>query len=251
MSDELSTPRVTGVTDALAERREPGQGGPRPQRRNDGGDEERPAGFQDYDDRASVHGIPEAELTPAVQAALADLMAEIDRLHDETRHQHERIERLEDEVEAHPFLPVKNRRGLFHAIRRILPRIAEGQMSAALLCLHVGGIERLRLHHGLPAAEAALRHVAERLGEDVRQSDVLANVGLHDFAILMPLADAAAAAAKAERLAESLAASPFRWAGGAHALSLSWRVVEIDPREAPDETLLKAAPMPATVEREE
>ena len=71
-------------------------------------------------DRLSVHGIPEAELTPAVRAALAQLMQEIGELKDEAetlRRQRDYLNSLADQdVQA----PVLNRRALEREVAHAL-----------------------------------------------------------------------------------------------------------------------------------
>ena len=61
-------------------------------------------------DGASVLGIPQGELTPKVQEAITQLMAEVDSLRQELEQSMSRIEYLEELADQDTLAPVANRR---------------------------------------------------------------------------------------------------------------------------------------------
>lgn len=188
------------------------------------GERERPA---DPADAASVLGIPEHMLTEEVRAAVVGLMAALDQARaqlDQARH-HAAL--LDAAAHRHHVLPLLDRRGMAREVGRLAAHAAQGGLGGAFVLLHVGGIERLRLTEGLAAADAALLHVAEVLAAGVRQGDSVAAVGGGDFALLLPLAEPAAAAAKAALLGERVNRPPFRWRGGEVVLPVTHGVAPV------------------------
>jgi len=71
-------------------------------------------------DTASVMGIPEAELTPHVRAAITMLMEEVARLRDELRLTKRRISDLEELADTDALLPVINRRAFVRELSRMM-----------------------------------------------------------------------------------------------------------------------------------
>lgn len=164
-------------------------------------------------DVASVMGIPADHLTPSIQAAIVDLMAEIDHARAELdRHQsHEK--RLDDLAHRHFLAPVLNRRGLMRELAKLLSHMAQADLACSLVFIHLGGLERLRVLHGLAADDAAQRHVASAITGAVRQTDIVAGLDSGDFCLVLTLADHAAAETKAEEVAAAINHPPFQWDG--------------------------------------
>ena len=71
-------------------------------------------------DVATVMGIPEAELTPKVRIAIAELMAEVQRLRDELGQSAKRVDYLEELADQDPLTPVLNRRAFVREMSRMI-----------------------------------------------------------------------------------------------------------------------------------
>ena len=67
------------------------------------------------DDVSSIMDIPEAELTPKVRAAIMSLMEEVERLREELKRNHSRVERLEQLADQDTLAPIANRRAFVKA----------------------------------------------------------------------------------------------------------------------------------------
>jgi diguanylate cyclase (GGDEF)-like protein len=110
--------------------------------------------------------------------------------------------------------PVLNRRAFLRELSRTIAYCRRYGGTAAVLYLDLDGFKSVNDRFGHPAGDTALVQVAKLLLSEVRESDVVARLGGDEFAVLLQQADAAAAAAKAQALAEVIAATDFTWEGG-------------------------------------
>ncbi|WP_229414366.1 sensor domain-containing diguanylate cyclase [Zemynaea arenosa] len=108
-----------------------------------------------------------------------------------------------------------NRREFMARLDEELARVqrhVDGQ--AAVLMLDIDHFKTINDRHGHPVGDAVLRHVAELMRSTQRKIDTLGRMGGEEFAVLLPGAGHAAAAAYAERLRHTVAASPCRLEDG-------------------------------------
>jgi diguanylate cyclase (GGDEF)-like protein len=147
----------------------------------------------------------------SVAQSIAALVEEIERLRREVDLSRHYENFLGEEADRHPTLPVLNRRALMRALGQLLVASEQAEVPGSLLYLHVGGIERLRVLHGLAASDAALTHVAQLMRSEFRQTDLIGYLDGGDFAVALALAEPAAAMEKARSLAEHLAEQPLVW----------------------------------------
>lgn len=193
-----------------------------------------------FEDAVTLLGMPEGELPVPVQAALAALIAETERLRDELDKAKGHIAFLESEADHHPFLPVLNRRAFLRALARLIEQSERSELPGSLLYLHVGGIERLRLRCGLLAGDAALAQLVATIRTELRQTDLLGHLDGGDFAIALAVADQAGARDKAETIAARLLERPIEIDGERVSITLGKALVPFNNGVAA-ETLLKQA----------
>jgi diguanylate cyclase (GGDEF)-like protein len=168
-------------------------------------------------DVASILGLPDAAITPAVLKAVTGLLSEADRLRWMESQTRRRQAFLEGLAERHPVVPTLNRRGF---IRELEALLSTGHGSGTLVLLHVAGIEHLRQIQGLAAGDGALRHVSAHLIGSLRSSDPVGLMGGSDFALLLSGTELSAAREKVRDIMERINQQPYYWQGDVHSFAL-------------------------------
>ena len=172
-----------------------------------------PGGAAPAGDVASVAGIPAAELTPKVQAALGQLMAEVSRLREELERAQKRVGYLEELADQDTLTPVFNRRAFVRELTRMMSFAERYGMVGSVVYFDVNGMKEINDGYGHGAGDAALAHVARTMLAQLRESDVVGRLGGDEFGVILPQADHAAASAKGLALAEAIAAQAFEFEG--------------------------------------
>ncbi len=178
-------------------------------------------------DEVTLLGVPDAELTPKVRAALITLIEDIRTLRSELSHARDRIGELEALADRDPLLDVLNRRAFARELDRALAMIDRYQVRASLVFIDLNDLKKINDARGHAAGDAALGHVARTLVGNVRQTDVVARLGGDEFAVLLMQADEAVAASKARNIAALVAQNPVQWEGAPFSAGVSWGAVEI------------------------
>jgi len=191
-------------------------------------------------DRAQALGIPEAELTPAVQAAIAMLAAELEDLRTQIGRLRARLLEAEAEADEDPLTGVKNRRAFARELKRMCALAQRHAAPASLIYIDVDDLKAVNDRLGHATGDAALRAVAERLGEHVRASDLVGRMGGDEFAVALLQADLSSAVAKAGALAELVGAAPIGAAPAATTIRVSFGVVEFTPGEDAEALIARA-----------
>lgn len=184
-----------------------------------------------------VLGAPDASFPQSAEQSIAALVAEVERL----RHEVEMARHFEaflgEEADRHPVLPVLNRRALLRALGQLLVASEQAEFSGSLIYIHIGGVERLRLVHGLAASDAALLHAARVMQAELRQTDLIGYLDSGDFAIALALADAYSAEDKARALTDRLVAEPLEWQGASYGFTPAFGLAHFHPERSAEETL--------------
>jgi diguanylate cyclase (GGDEF)-like protein len=182
-------------------------------------------------DEARFLGVPETELTPAVRAAIAMLVIELDDLKVEVRRLKARLLEAEAAADEDPLTKVKNRRAFIRELRRIAAFAQRYETPAALVYFDLDELKAINDRFGHAAGDAALTRVADLLSTHVRESDVVGRMGGDEFAVALAQADAHAAGAKAQALADLIAATPLEIGDWLAPIRASWGVRQIDPAQ--------------------
>ncbi len=182
-------------------------------------------------DLAFVMGIPPAEFTPRVEEAIAIIMGEFDRQRIELERAKVRIAFLEEQGDAHSFLPVSNRRAFLRAMSVAITRAGQTQTQSTLVLLSLRNATLVREQFGRAALDAALLAMAGVLKEAVRASDSVGSLGGGDFGLILALAEGEAAREKTLSIVRSLAEAPIDWGAERVALDVAWGSATFSGRE--------------------
>jgi len=188
-------------------------------------------------DAASVMGIPESELTPRVRGAIVALMEEVARLREELKATKHRTTHLEELADTDTLVPLINRRAFVRELSRMMSYAQRYGTPHALVYFDLNGMKAINDTHGHAAGDAALKHVADILTEQTRESDVVGRLGGDEFGVLLAQADDATAHEKADTLAETIGTRALDWKGIKIALSVAYGVHSIQSGQDADDAL--------------
>jgi len=204
-----------------------------------GGATARPAA-RPISDTSSVLGIPDAELTEKVRAAIMRLMEEVETLRRELEQSRQRITYLEQLADQDALAPVANRRAFVRELSRIMAFAERYNTESSLIYFDVNGLKPINDTYGHPAGDATLMRIADVLVENVRESDVVGRLGGDEFAVILSQADAGTAAEKAAALVRTIEASPLEWNGAEIAIKVSYGVYTFRGGDTAGEALAAA-----------
>ena len=159
------------------------------------------------DGAAPAAGIPDSEL----RKILTEMAAERDRLREELVKARGRIASLERLADEDSLTPVANRRAFVRQLTRMIAFTHRYGVPASVVYFDVNNMKQINDAHGHPAGDAALRHIANVLRENIRGSDIVGRLGGDEFGVILAQTDEAQAHAKAAALAEAIAERPLCW----------------------------------------
>ena len=154
-------------------------------------------------DTASIAGIPSAELTPRVRAAIDALMAEVASLRTDVRRAQQRVAFLEQLADEDTLLPIYNRRALVRELSRLVSYAERYGTPSSVLFFDVNKLKHINDTSGHAAGDTALKHIADVLVQNVREFDVVGRLGGDEFGVILAHSDGAMAAEKARTLSYS------------------------------------------------
>jgi diguanylate cyclase (GGDEF)-like protein len=191
-------------------------------------------------DSVEILGISEAEMTPAVSAAVQGLLGEIDDLRGEVGRLKARLAEVEDLADRDALTPLLNRRALLRELGRIRTFAQRYGSPASLVYFDLDDLKGVNDRLGHAAGDAALKAVAERLLAHVRESDIVGRMGGDEFAVILAQADQVTAEAKAASLARAIEAEPVKFGDWSAPLHISWGVREITQDAEPEALVAEA-----------
>lgn len=201
-------------------------------------------------DSVAFLGVPAAEMTPAVRAAIQTLLDELEQLRREVGQLKGRIQEAEDLADRDPLTPLLNRRGFLRELNRVRTFAERYGSAASLVYFDLDGFKAINDQYGHAAGDAALQAVAKRLQANVRESDVLGRMGGDEFALILVQADKAKAEDKAAALAEAMEREPLTFAGLTARIRLSYGVRELAIGAEPEALIADADAAMFTAKRQ-
>jgi diguanylate cyclase (GGDEF)-like protein len=160
---------------------------------------------------SELAGIVESELTPQVRETLREMLAESDAMRRELEDARVRIAQLERLADEDALTPVANRRAFIRELSRMIAFTRRYGPPSSVVYFDVDGLKKINDTHGHPAGDAALRHVAGVLCNNVRLSDIVGRLGGDEFGVILTQTNQEQATAKATALAEQIENTPLRW----------------------------------------
>ncbi len=191
-------------------------------------------------DQASFLGLSQTELSPNVRAALQALLDEVSRLRQELDLTRRRISHLERMADEDTMLPIANRRAFVRELTRLISYSERYGTAGSVLYFDLNGMKEVNDRFGHAAGDEVLRHFAQLLVDNVRDSDVVGRLGGDEFGVILAQADEAQARDKAASLIEVVTSQPLVWQGETLTLSCAVGIHQFSGRMNADEALSRA-----------
>jgi diguanylate cyclase (GGDEF)-like protein len=150
-------------------------------------------------------------LSPDIRTTVARVLAEADQARRELEDARARIAQLERLADEDSLTPVANRRAFVRELSRMIAFTRRYGVPSSVIYFDVNGMKRINDTHGHPAGDAALRHVAQVLCKNVRESDIVGRLGGDEFGVILAQTSQEQANAKGKALAEAIGAARLRW----------------------------------------
>lgn len=190
---------------------------------------------------AHVLGIPDSEVTPAVQAAMDMLLGEVGHLRHEIATLRERLAHAETLADIDPLVPLRNRRSFVRELERMIAYAERHGHDIALLMVDVDDLKPINDHAGHAAGDEVIRQVAAALVDSTRSSDLLGRLGGDEFGVVLMDMDRIGAQITADRICAAVGERSVPMPGGGErALSVSCGVCAFEPGLSLQEALDRA-----------
>ena len=185
-------------------------------------------------------GIPESELTPSVRRVLTLLLRENGRLREQVELANSRLTDATLNADQDVLLPILNRRAFVREITRFIAFSERYGTPSCLVYIDLDGFKAVNDLHGHIAGDAVLKHFANIVSEQIRDSDIFARVGGDEFAVILAHATLDQAIKKGESFVRALRDQPAIWNGRPVALNFSFGAYRLQPGETADAAIAQA-----------
>lgn len=143
-------------------------------------------------------------------------------------------------AEVDPLTSVFNRRAFLTLLDKAISQARRAQSGLHVLVIDLDHFKRINDTWGHKCGDDVLRHFVGVAASCLRNEDVMGRLGGEEFAIVLPQADAAGAAAVAERLRTLVASQPAKTEHGPIALTVSVGVTQCVAAESSETALQRA-----------
>ncbi len=184
-----------------------------------------------------IPGISADALTPELREGVARLAAERDRLRDDLAKARGRIAALERLADEDSLTPVANRRAFVRQLTRMIAFTHRYGVPASVVYFDINNMKQINDEHGHPAGDAALRHIATVLRDNIRSSDIVGRLGGDEFGVILAQTDAEQAHSKAAALAAAITETPLRWEDLSIAVSAAYGVHAFSATDDPQHAI--------------
>jgi diguanylate cyclase (GGDEF)-like protein len=184
-----------------------------------------------------IPGVSADALSPELRDAVVRLAAERDRLRDELGKARGRIASLERLADEDSLTPVANRRAFVRQLTRMIAFTHRYGVPASVVYFDVNNMKQINDVYGHPAGDAALRHIATVLLNNIRSSDIVGRLGGDEFGVILAQTDGEQAHGKAAVLASAIADTPLRWGEITLPVSAAYGVYAFSGTEKPQHAI--------------
>ena len=164
----------------------------------------------------------------------------LETLHDENADLRRRLAEAELLADHDSLTPTLNRRAFMRALHQAMSYAERYETPAAVLYVDLDAFKAVNDRFGHGAGDAVLRHVAQVLRAQVRESDVVGRLGGDEFGVILARSEIEEARRKAQTLAEAIAAHPAVHEGVTHRIGASIGVHALGAVEDPESALARA-----------
>jgi diguanylate cyclase (GGDEF)-like protein len=151
-----------------------------------------------------------------------------------------RVTELEALADTDTLTPLANRRAFLRRVDYAIRQTVRHGIPAAVVFIDLDGLKPLNDAHGHAAGDAMLCHIARRLAEGVRATDMVARISGDEFAVLLDHASEADAIRRMTAIARGLESEPLLHADAALPVRLSWGVAAIHRDDSVDGVIARA-----------
>ncbi|MEM6414731.1 MAG: GGDEF domain-containing protein [Pseudomonadota bacterium] len=174
------------------------------------GDASSPSVAPKPQDSVAIAGIPKAELTPRVMRALTELMQEVATLRHELAESKARMDELTTLAFTDSLTGVFNRRAFVAELNRTLAIVNRHGQAAALAYFDLDNMKGINDTLGHAGGDAAIKHVTNKIKENVRQSDVVGRLGGDEFGVIFNYSDKESASGKVQYIRDEIVNTPVK-----------------------------------------
>lgn len=164
-------------------------------------------------ERLQMLGIPEIEMTPAVNLAVSALLEKLDDVNRELSRTKDSLSEIERLVDVDCLAPIPNRRAFMRRLSWAITMHERYAHPSTILYFDVNQFKQINDQYGHAAGDLAIRHISQLLSAAMRESDFLARIGGDEFAIIMYYASEDAARKRGAKIADKLQKTPFNFNG--------------------------------------
>jgi len=164
-------------------------------------------------ERFAMLGIPEKEMTPAVNLAVSALLEKLDDMGRELSRTKDSLSELERLVDVDCVAPIPNRRAFMRRLSWAITMHERYGHPSTILYFDINDFKQINDQYGHSAGDIAIRHISQLLTATMRESDFLARIGGDEFAVIMYYADQEAAKRRGGKISEKLHSTPFIFNG--------------------------------------
>jgi diguanylate cyclase (GGDEF)-like protein len=185
-------------------------------------------------------GLTSRDLSPRAKVRLLDLLADVDRLREETEQLISRVAELEELADSDPLADLPNRRAFMRELGKLLAFAKRHGGPVSVLYVDLDGFKAINDSYGHRAGDAAIVQVAGILKANLRETDSVGRLGGDEFAVALARADLAQAALKADDLKERIDGAVIEFEGARMRLGASIGVYEAGPGDSADDAVMAA-----------
>lgn len=192
--------------------------------------------------RAHMTSLRESEdrLLQRMEQTTAAMRGRIMRLEKETESLRASLQASRERMLIDALTGIPNRLALDERLKLELARFKRHKQPLTLAVWDIDHFKAINDTFGHKAGDKALRIVAQKLAQEVRETDFVARYGGEEFVMLFVNTSMVDAQPKAERIREAIAAAPFRYGDKPLRITLSCGLSQLRAHDTADQLFERA-----------